>query len=209
MSKESLRTIHLRDWLDRMRAGEESAREELLASVCKQLEHLTRKMLRRYPDVQRYEQTGDVLNKALLRLLRALEEIDPYSVRDFYSLAAVQIRRELLDMAKHYRGVYGLAKNHDSIGKWKRGDEAHPQFDPPDTSVDPVDLERWTLFHQAVENLPAQEREIVSLVFYHRWTHPEIADLFQVSERTIGRWWASACLKLDEELNGELPDLTE
>jgi DNA-directed RNA polymerase specialized sigma24 family protein len=37
------------------------------------------------------------------------------------------------------------------------------------------------------EQLPAQERGVVSLMFYHGWTQPQIAELFQVDQRTIRR----------------------
>jgi DNA-directed RNA polymerase specialized sigma24 family protein len=42
-------------------------------------------------------------------------------------------------------------------------------------------------------------------VFYHGWTQTQVAALFQVSDRTVRRWWRSACQRLSEELGGELP----
>jgi hypothetical protein len=54
-------------------------------------------MLRGFPAVQRWADTRDVLQASLLRLLHALEEVRPSSSRDFFGLAAEQIRRELLD----------------------------------------------------------------------------------------------------------------
>jgi RNA polymerase sigma factor (sigma-70 family) len=56
-----------------------------------------------------------------------------------------------------------------------------------------------------VECLPAEEREVVGLVFYHGWTQAKVAELFQVSERTVGRRWHSACLRLQQLLNSQLP----
>ena len=46
--------------LDRLRAGDESARDELLDIACERLGRLARKMLRGYPGVRRWEQTDDV-----------------------------------------------------------------------------------------------------------------------------------------------------
>src|SRR4051794_35267596 len=91
-------TVQFQQWLDGMRAGDRVARDELFHHVSKQLERLTRKMLKSYPGVQRWEQTDDVLQNALLRLWRALGEVRPASTRDFFALAATQIRRELLDL---------------------------------------------------------------------------------------------------------------
>jgi RNA polymerase sigma-70 factor (ECF subfamily) len=58
------------------------------------------------------------------------------------------------------------------------------------------DLELWVRFHQAVDELPVEEREVVGLVFYHGWTQVRIAELFNVDERTIRRRWTNACERL-------------
>src|SRR5215471_11990239 len=102
MSQPSVNTKHLHHLLDRMRAGDGAAREELLRQTCARLEVLARKMLRRFPTVKAWAQTDDVLQGALLRLLRSLEKVQPAGMRDFYNLATVQMRRELLDLARHF-----------------------------------------------------------------------------------------------------------
>jgi RNA polymerase sigma factor (sigma-70 family) len=53
--------------------------------------------------------------------------------------------------------------------------------------------------------LPAEEREVMGLVFYHGLTQKQIAELFQVDERTIRRRWRAACLQLQRLLGGQLP----
>jgi RNA polymerase sigma factor (sigma-70 family) len=174
--------------LERMRSGDKTAKDELLKGVGARLEKLARKMLRKYPHVRRWTETGDVLQNALIRLLRALESIQPKTTRDFFNLAAVQIRRELIDMARHFYGPQGSAAHHesgrfDSLGPPQDGDH---------------DLEFWTTFHNAVETLPAEEREVVSLIFYHGWQQQQVADLFHVNTRTIRRWWQSALVKLHD-----------
>ena len=47
--------------------------------------------------------------------IRALGEVRPPTAADFFRLAAVQIRRELLDLARRYSGAHGLGANHASI----------------------------------------------------------------------------------------------
>ena len=69
----------------------------------------------------------------------------------------------------------------------------------------PADLDRWAQFHTAVENLPSEQREVIGLTFYHGWTQAEIAELFQVDERTVRRRWQAACQALNETLGGQLP----
>ena len=58
--------------------------------------------------------TDDILQNALQRLCRALQTVKPQSVRSFLNLGAEQIRRELIDLAHHYRGPQGLGANHAS-----------------------------------------------------------------------------------------------
>ena len=197
MSDESLRTAILHNWIQRMRDGDDSAREELLQSVCERLERLARKMLRDFPGVKRWEQTCDVLQNALLRLLKALEKVDPHSVRDFYALAAVQIRRELLDLVRQYYGTFGMGTNQK--GQLTQGDS---QTTPVEAVAhdDGEDLDKWCAFHREVENLPAELREVVSLKFYHGWSQEEIAELLQVSLRTVRRYWQTAQVKLHSAL---------
>jgi RNA polymerase sigma-70 factor (ECF subfamily) len=202
MPDPSLHTAQLAGWLDRMRAGDAAARDELLHATCGRLERLARKMLGRFPKVRRWADTGDVLNSSLMRLLRALQELRPASTRDFFGLAAVQMRRELLDLARHYYGPQGVGANHASLPPTPQAGE------PCDAGTEAdgrADLERWSAFHEAVERLPAEEREVVSLRFYHGWTEAQIGALFGVEERTVRRRWRAACVRLHEALGSELP----
>lgn len=174
--------------LERMRAGDASARDELVRGVQARLEKLARKMLKKYPHVRRWTETGDVLQNSVIRLLRALESIQPKTTRDFFNLAAVQIRRELIDLARHFYGPQGPAANFES----NYADTLLPAGD------EDRDLEFWTTFHQAVETLPAEEREVVSLIFYHGWQQQQVAELFNVNVRTVRRWWQAALVKLHD-----------
>ncbi len=185
-------TTQLRAWLDRMQAGDQAARDELLRGFCARLERLARKMLRRFPDVHRWAQTDDVLQNALLRLLRALEQVRPTTTTEFFGLAAEQMRRELLDLARHYYGPQGEGANHASLP----GDDSAEVPEPPAPAEDQEELARWGAFHEEVARLPAAEREVVGLIFYHGWTQAEVAELFQLSERTIRRRWETALRKL-------------
>jgi RNA polymerase sigma-70 factor (ECF subfamily) len=203
MPDPSFSTTRLQGWLDRLQTGDRSAQDELLRHIGGRLERLARKMLRRFPGVHRWADTDDVLQNASLRLLRALQEVRPANTREFFSLAAEQMRRELLDLSRHFFGAWGVGANHASVGadKDSKGGAGEP-FDPGD---DGAELERWCAFHEAVAQLPAEEREVIGLVFYHGWTQAQIAELFQVNERTIRRRLQSACLELDRRLGDQLP----
>jgi RNA polymerase sigma-70 factor (ECF subfamily) len=200
MTDPTLQTAQLQGWLERMNAGDPSARDELLRRTCGRMERLARKMLRSFPGVRRWADTDDVLQSALMRLLRSLQEIRPASTREFFGLAAEQVRRELLDLARHFFGPQGVGANHASNGP--ADDSGAPADDPPDPGDDPEELERWCAFHQEVEKLPVEEREVVGLVYYHGWKQAEVAELFGVSERTIRRRWEAALAKLHRALRG-------
>jgi hypothetical protein len=73
---------------------------------------MTQRYLAHDPRVHRWEGTDDVLQVALLKLHRALEKIKPIDLRGYMVLAAVQIRRTLIDLARHYYGKEGIGKNH-------------------------------------------------------------------------------------------------
>jgi RNA polymerase sigma-70 factor (ECF subfamily) len=213
MSDESmsvLRTAEFHLWIDRMRDGDDTAAEQLLRHAAGQLERMARKMLRRFPGVGRWEQTDDLMQNAVVRLLRALKEVRPNSVRAFFGLAAALMRRELIDLARHYQGPQGHGANHASVFA-DPAMLANPGavLDPADQGGDGNEVELWAAFHAAVESLPPEEREVVGLTFYHGWTQVEIATLFQVDERTVRRRWRSACQRLSERLHGRLPALDD
>src|SRR5262245_42091642 len=91
-------------WLERHRAGDPAARNELLRHARERLRLLTHRMLRRFPGVHQYEETSDVLQRLLLRLDRAWSAIDVPSSRDFLCLAAHHLRNLLIDLS---RGLFG------------------------------------------------------------------------------------------------------
>jgi RNA polymerase sigma factor (sigma-70 family) len=199
MAELDAKTTVLVQLLERMKCGDRDARDELIRAFQKRLEYLTRKMLLKYPGVGRWVEAEDVLQGSLLRLLRALESVTPESTRGFFGLAAEQMRRELLDLARHLYGPQGLGTNYASVGT--NSEASRQGIEPADPGDD--DLERWCRFHEEVNRLPAQEREVVGLIYYHGWSQAQVAELFQVNVRTVRRWWEAALVKLHRELKDE------
>ncbi len=195
-------TAQLQIWIDRIKAGDLAAKDELVNSACDRLTRLTRKMLKSYPGVARWEQTEDVFQNASLRLCRALHETSPESVKHFLNLAALHIRRELIDLARHHFGPQGPGAHHDT-GKDRSNS---PIVDAAQTTLEPSKLAQWTQFHQQIGALPAEEREIFDLLWYHGVSQSEAALLLNLSERTLQRRWQSARLKIFQAMKGMLPD---
>jgi RNA polymerase sigma-70 factor (ECF subfamily) len=201
-------SAEIQQWLDRLRAGDDSARAQLVACSRQHLERLTRKMLRSWERVHRWEQTPDVLQNALLRLYRALSECQPASAVEFFRLASTTIRRELQDLAKHYYGPRGDGANH-ATPNWQTcgataGAPADWQFSEADE--DPADLALWTEFHAAVARLPDEQRAAFDLLWYQELSQTEAAELLGISERTLKRRWAAARLRLSQVLATLLPE---
>jgi RNA polymerase sigma-70 factor (ECF subfamily) len=200
------RSVRLQRCLDRLHGGEEAARQELLTSACDRLSQITRTMLRDYPRLKRWEQTDDVLQNALIRLMRALQTVTPASLADFYRLATLQIRRELIDLVRHHFGPEGPAAKH-ATHRIRKGaeDSAPPRHERADSADEPSRLAIWGEFHEQVERLPEDEREVFDLIWYQGLGHTEAAELLHVSARTVKRRWQAACLHLHDALHGELP----
>ena len=207
MADANFETQYLHAILDRWQTGDRDAANDLCLGIARRLELLGRKMLGGFPNVRPLADTDDVVQNALIRLLNTLKNLRPESTRDFFNLAAVHLRRELLDLSRRVAA---------------RPDFRRPVVSPGETHADPLagvadgdvhtqdhDLDLWCRFHEAVDRLPATEKEVVGLSFYNGWTQAQIAELFQVDERTVRRWWRSACARLSEALSGQLPRLIE
>lgn len=202
-------TLWLQQQIEKAKGGQAEAWNPVLQRCLQRLESLSHRMLRDFPKVSRFDDTGDVVQGAVMRLMRALQVVPINSTRDFFALAATQIRRELLDLARHYTGPEGLGANYASGFHGAAQDDSGSGMQPADEQSGVHELAAWSRLHEAVDQLPVEEREVFSLVFYHGWTQPQIAELFQVDERTIRRRWRAVCLRLQELLNGQWPEAPE
>jgi RNA polymerase sigma-70 factor (ECF subfamily) len=172
-------------------AGDAADLDALLKHCGERLTFLTRRMLGDYRRVRRWAETDDVLQNALVRLLAAVRQVKPATPRDFLALATLQIRRELIDLARHYYGPQGLGARHES-----RGDDEARAADPSDVRHEPSSLAQWTELHEAIGALPDEEREVVGLLFYQGLSQAETAELLDLSLRTVQRRWHGALAKL-------------
>jgi len=186
----------LQGLIDLANRGDARAKDLLLEHACDRLLKLTRKMFRDYPGLRRHEATDDVFTNALMRLSRALEAVQLESVRHFFNLAGLQIRRELLDLKKKYFGPQGHARNHhtDHQPSDEKGGVLHGR------AAEPEDLEMWVEFHDAVGKLPEELQEVFSLIYYDGLTQEEAAQLLGVSLSTVKRRWQEARIRLHDAL---------
>lgn len=193
----------LQHHLDRLRAGDRSARDDLLTHTYQNLRRLVSKMLGDYPGLRRWEDADDIGNNAAFRLWKALDAVAPATSRDFYRFASLQIRRELLDLARHHSGPQSMAANHESVAP--TGDTSRIGYEQGDRTYDPARLAQWTEFHSQVEHLPEEEREVFDLLFYQDVPHAEAAEILGISEATLRRRWLAARLHLQQLLRQDMP----
>ena len=168
-------------------SGAISARDVLIERMMDRLVRLTRRMLRAYPHLRRWEETDDVFQEAALRLYRALREVEPRSTREFFGLAALQIRRTLIDLARHHFGPLGGAANYRSDPLLADGVRSTNAWGTTDCGDEPQSLADWTAFHAFVDELPAEERDVFHFVWYGAATYAEAAELLGVTRRTAIR----------------------
>jgi RNA polymerase sigma-70 factor (ECF subfamily) len=146
-------------------------------------------------------ETDDVLQNALVRLLGALRSVRPQTPRDFFALASLQIRRELLDLARHFYGPEGLGANHDS--RPPAGSNSSGGLEPADVREESAARARWLELHELIDRLPAEEREVIGLLFYQGLSQAEAAEVLNVGLRTVQRRWHDALCRLHGAWAGE------
>jgi RNA polymerase sigma factor (sigma-70 family) len=201
MGASDTRTVELhllRQWV---RCGDLAARDELIRLLYGRLKRCAIAKLKVFPGVRRWEEAGDVLHHALIRLLPAVLTVQPASVGGLFALANRHLNWELLDRSRYYSRPAWQAAHRSGPGG---GDDQHPpDWLAPAEADDTSEPEAWSAFHREVEKLPVVERAMVSLAFYHAWTQPQIAELLHVTVRTVQQRWQSARRRLRRHLAEE------
>jgi RNA polymerase sigma factor (sigma-70 family) len=202
-------TAKLQALLDEGADGAQCAYDLLLSQAANRLFRLTRRMLRAYPHVRRWEETDDVFQTAAMRLHRSLADVRPPTVGAFWGLATTQIRRTLIDLARHHFGPEGGAAHHRSEPRLAAGEDAAMPEQPFSRECRPDSLHEWSEFHELVDRLPPDERDIFHLVWYAGLPQKDISELMHISLPTVQRRWYAAQMHLYELLQGERPAVDE
>jgi len=185
--------------------GDLSARDRIIELIADRLHALAHRMLGRFPGVRRWEDTDDVFQNAAMRLHRALAAMQVESPRSIMALAATQLHRELIDLARRHNGPSSYAANHGTNVLPASAGESVPDQHIDRYPAAETSLDRWTLFHEAIASLPDEEREIFHLVWYLGADQKTIAALLGCSERTVKYRWRSAREAVRAALDGQPP----
>jgi RNA polymerase sigma-70 factor (ECF subfamily) len=198
-------TTEIRHWIEGLQDTDavrrEEARTRLINETYDRLQrHTCRIRNLHFPQVS--DATDDVHQGVMLRLWKALESFRPANVGAFFSLAAKHIRYELLDRVRARRP--DGTEQRDSAAAASR-----QSLDPTDGGTAPDDVVAWTEFHQLIERLPPDAKEIVDLLFYWGFTHREAAELLEVPETTVQSRWRNARVRLALAMRETLPGLND
>lgn len=203
------RTTSLERRIAALSSGDEyaasKARAELAELAIDRMRALAHRMLVGAARVHRWEETDDVVQGALLRLHRALVAVVPKDAQHFFRLAALQVRRELIDLARRHSNPESFAARHETnsfpeVNDGQRVDQA------PDQMADTADgIADWSRFHEVAAALPDELREMFDMVWYLGLSQDEIAHLHNCSPRTVRRRWEEAKQRFKGEFRGQPP----
>ncbi|MDZ4821561.1 MAG: sigma-70 family RNA polymerase sigma factor [Planctomycetota bacterium] len=194
-------SVRIQRCIERLLRGDLTAREELLSCAGERMQRLTHKILRDFPQVQRWEETADVMQNASLRLYRAIESVQLTDSRHFFRLAALQIRRELIDLARHYQGPQGAGAHYVTQAPADAGNSTtKAPFEAVEATQYPQKIAEWADCHPRAGELPEEEREVFDLLWYHGISQDEAAAVLNCNVRTIKRRWRAARLRLADVL---------
>lgn len=192
----------LDDLVNRIRGGDGGAKRVLFERTTDRLKNLTRKMLRGFSSVRRWEETDDVWQNVSMRIWRSFEDVEFESARHFLNLAAMQIRRELLNLAESFRRPSSHAANYATPTTREIRDGV-PAAEPSSPTDNLERLNAWTELHRCVENMDEELREVFQLHWYQGLSQEQVAQLTGVSDRTVRRRWQAARLELYEKVSFE------
>ena len=191
--------------LTRLRAGDDDARWSVVEAVFERFRGAAANGRRDSRAVKRWEQTGDVLATAAIKLHRDLANFRPEKTAGVYFLMAETVRRVVTDFARRHTGRGGFA-----------GTIAAAVV-PPGKSIpvalaaaatetsSPAVLAEWTDFHAAAGRLDAPVREVWDLRFYAAMSERDAADRLGVTVRTVRRRYRDAKIALAEHLPSDAP----
>lgn len=192
--------VAMQDLLDSLQRGEDiqSVKDQLISRAYQRLQQLAHRMLYAYDRQKLDEETNGLVAEAYLRLNRSLDDLKPDTVRQFFGLAALQMRRHLLDKL---RAIHGR-------GEFKRPKVTSLTPVSPDGSAiqlgmpDAGNASDWTSIDilESLDKLEERQRECLVLQHWYGFTHQDIASLMGVSTKTVQRMTNLAFIQLNDLL---------
>ncbi|MGC4033226.1 MAG: sigma-70 family RNA polymerase sigma factor [Tepidisphaeraceae bacterium] len=188
---------HLLNLQGATRGSADPVIRELLSHALTRIRILSTTLLvRRYPRLLQPPmgvQADEVLSNVVERLMKALREVRPDTVRQFFALANQHIRWELNDLCRRLDQREPVLSLEPSV-------VASPP--PADETLTTVGLRRIL---SAIEDMPADLREPFDLVRVQGLTQVEAAQVIGVSIKTLQRRLSRGVSLLAEQLADMVP----
>jgi RNA polymerase sigma factor (sigma-70 family) len=192
-------TVAVQRYLDEL-AGDSPAEpvvRALLDRSVRRLRHLCTTLLyRNYPRLTRPPvnlEVDEMLSAVVERLIKALREARPSNVRQFLSLAAQHMRWELNDLARRLDTQPNAVELQEGM---------LPIFPGSDSGISA----NGRRMLDAIDSLPADEREVFDLLRIQGVTQAEAAEVLGVSIMTVKRRLNRGLNLLSEALRDLSPD---
>ena len=175
----------------------------LISMARTRLEKSARLAIRHNPRLRRWVLPEDIVQEVLLRMVKACQQVDINNESHLLQLMVTQLRRVIID---YYRSLYGP-------NGWATKIKTDPQAialnqatedDLPRSmfnSGEPITTDEWVDFHESVALLPQVEQEVFEMMYYGCFTSKLVAEILQVSERTVRRHWRESRLILQKRIS--------
>ena len=179
-------TVLLKDW----QSGDRDALEELIPLVYDHLHRVAVSMMRGERSNHTLQATA-LVHEAYARLSDS-DRVDFESSSHFYSVAALVMRRILIDHAR-------------SLGRQRRGGGVEALSLEDELIVAPERAEALLALDDALEALAkvdVRKAKVVELKFFGGLSLEEIAGLLEIGTATVSREWRMARAWLSSSLQG-------
>ncbi|APW60512.1 RNA polymerase sigma factor FliA [Paludisphaera borealis] len=191
-------TVIVQRYLDELAGGAPSepvVRALLDRSACRLRRLCVLLLTRSYPRLTKPPlnlEAEELLGSVVERLIKALREARPASMRQYFALAGQHMRWELNDLARRLDERPAAVELQDDLAIAPAGSDSGLTMDG-----------RRML--EAIDDLPEDEREVFDLIRIQGMTTPEAAEVLGVSESTVKRRLRKGLATLSETLDDLRP----
>lgn len=180
------------EWCRRLAASDREAYAEVFEALYRPLFRYVRSLL------NDEEAARDITQDVFVRLWDVRERLDPAQSLEAYLYRAARNRAY-----NHQRNTDTRSENEEDVRQQSDAQPAPPP--PPDVAVEGAWLE--DRLRSWISNLPTRQRDALVLSRFEGLTHEQIADVMDISTRTVNNHIVRALKRLRSHVHEYEPDL--